>query len=186
MQESHAAPTRDIKGQTAAILSPPSLLMGPTQKLEKGGQEFFAAISRPSFLFDVSDNFDCCAARNQGCPAPVLRTAQQSKQVWPSTGNQLSFSSIICHACLLPGYVLVALNGCYCRQYPAGKPGCKTAQDGAHWPGPGSAIGDVSIGNQSSCQWERYRKLRFHGWSHSIISPLTNHPRTAHELITKT
>ncbi|KAM8707919.1 hypothetical protein ACLKA7_014963 [Drosophila subpalustris] len=35
-------------------------------------------------------------------------------QVCPSTGNQLSFSSIICHACLLPGYVLVTLNGCYC------------------------------------------------------------------------
>lgn len=53
MQESHAAPTRDIKGQTAAILSPPSLLMGPTQKLEKleGDQGIFRGHFTPVLSF---------------------------------------------------------------------------------------------------------------------------------------
>jgi len=54
-----------------------------------------------------------CPTVGPGGRAPSV--GQSRTGVCPSTGNQLSFSSIICHACLLPGYVLVTLNGCYCR-----------------------------------------------------------------------
>lgn len=66
-------------------------------------------------------NFPCLRL-HPGPPKQDAGPRQPSKQVWSSTGNQLSFSSFICLACLLPGYVLALLNARYCLRLTSQTP----------------------------------------------------------------
>lgn len=93
---------------------------------------FFMALrhSFPSFSMALTiliavlpgiGNFPCLHL-HPGPPKQDAGPRQQSKQVWSSTGNQLSFSSFICLACLLPGYVLALLNARYCLRLTSQTP----------------------------------------------------------------